>query len=320
MAQEKYHKVICGNEDVEQLGRGEASEYPSEELYFRLLVRALAMAKAQNVHPLDLFEVKYLWGDYTSQPQQPLHDGRGKYGVDPNDRDDQLRTLPFTFHHNIVLPFRLLLALGQQQNLSQRTEAQSQLPASSPFSPHSLSHYDTWIVQTLYAKFRSVASARQSTWDGKPEVAAVHPLWCLANHSCEPNVTWKHDAQSGREGEGTSRERLLVVRDLNPSTTMTRTQTEQKNEPGAGKGYGSSKEVDNGNRDEDKDKADDNEKKNKNKRLIVIKAGQEILNHYCDLDLPVNERREYMLGSLGGLCRCERCLREVEAGEERVLQ
>ncbi|OAX81161.1 hypothetical protein ACJ72_04501 [Emergomyces africanus] len=51
--------------------------------------------------------------------------------------------------------------------------------------------YDTWVLNTLYAKFRGTASGRLSTWDGGPEVCAVHPLWCLANHSCDPNVRWE---------------------------------------------------------------------------------------------------------------------------------
>jgi hypothetical protein len=53
-----------------------------------------------------------------------------------------------------------------------------------------LKKYDWWIMQTLFAKFRGVADAQQSTWTGKPEVAAVHPLWSMANHNCNPNATW----------------------------------------------------------------------------------------------------------------------------------
>lgn len=44
-----------------------------------------------------------------------------------------------------------------------------------------------------------------------------------------------------------------------------------------------------------------------------IKAGEEILNHYCDIDLNVFDRREWAKGSLGGWCMCDRCRRE--AGE-----
>jgi hypothetical protein len=120
-------------------------------------------------------------------------------------------------------------------------------------------------VQTLYAKFRGVASARQSTWDGKPEVAAVHPLWCLANHSCAPNVEW-----------GWESERMFHVRDRPVSWG-----DQKSTSVGEWKG---------------------------------IKAGEEILTHYCDMDLSVKDRREYMLGSLGGECMCERCV--WEAGQE----
>ncbi len=45
-----------------------------------------------------------------------------------------------------------------------------------------------------------------------------------------------------------------------------------------------------------------------------IKEGNEILSHYCDIELPVKERREWAKGSLGGWCMCGRCRRE--AGEE----
>ncbi|RMJ25712.1 hypothetical protein PHISP_03443, partial [Aspergillus sp. HF37] len=58
-----------------------------------------------------------------------------------------------------------------------------------PFA--SLPLFDTWVLNTLYAKFRGTASGRLSTWDGGPELCAVHPLWCLANHSCDPNVRWE---------------------------------------------------------------------------------------------------------------------------------
>jgi hypothetical protein len=42
-----------------------------------------------------------------------------------------------------------------------------------------------------------------------------------------------------------------------------------------------------------------------------IKKGDEVLNHYCDIDLPVKERREWARGSLGGYCMCGRCRREA---------
>ena len=46
-----------------------------------------------------------------------------------------------------------------------------------------------------------------------------------------------------------------------------------------------------------------------------VKKGEEILSHYCDIELGFKERREWAQGSLGGWCMCERCKRE--AGEEK---
>jgi hypothetical protein len=238
IAQTRYHTTTCGNEEVDPLGRVENSHTPSEDLYFLLLARTFAMSHSQNTHPLELPETKYLWGHFAQELQL---------------EHETFRSLPFTFHHNIVLPFRLLSVLSEEH------------PEMSPFSPRGIHWYDTWVVQTLYAKFRGVASARQSTWDGKPEVAAVHPLWCLANHSCAPNVEW-----------GWESERMFHVRDRPVSWG-----DQKSTSVGEWKG---------------------------------IKAGEEILTHYCDMDLSVKDRREYMLGSLGGECKCDRCV--WEAGQE----
>lgn len=91
---------------------------------------------------------------------------------------------------------------------------------------------------------------------GHPEVAAIHPLWCLANHDCDPNVQWEWGARMH-----------LWCRD---------------------------------------------------KRILHhesdgIEAGEEILNHYCDINLNVRERREWAQGSLGGWCQCDRCRQETKA-------
>jgi hypothetical protein len=49
-------------------------------------------------------------------------------------------------------------------------------------------------------------------------------------------------------------------------------------------------------------------------REAGIKKDEEILSHYCDVDLPVKERREWAAGALGGHCRCERCVWESVHG------
>ncbi|MCJ1482872.1 hypothetical protein MMC06_003038 [Schaereria dolodes] len=41
-----------------------------------------------------------------------------------------------------------------------------------------------------------------------------------------------------------------------------------------------------------------------------IEKGEEILNHYCDVELPLRKRREWAVGTLGGMCLCKRCIWE----------
>ena len=50
-----------------------------------------------------------------------------------------------------------------------------------------------------------------------------------------------------------------------------------------------------------------------NKHSEGIRKGEEILNHYCDVGLPVQLRREWAFGALGGVCICERCIWEAES-------
>ncbi|RMZ79918.1 hypothetical protein DV738_g3040, partial [Chaetothyriales sp. CBS 135597] len=145
------------------LGRAESSTTPEWDLYFLLVVRCIQMAITQDVHPLDLFEVKYLWGGFSSA-------GGG---------NEEKPSLPFSFHHHISLPFQLF----ENVLLS--------IPELHPYSSTWLDRFDFWTINTLYAKFRGVATASQSSFDGKAETAAVHALWCLANHSCAPNVGWE---------------------------------------------------------------------------------------------------------------------------------
>jgi hypothetical protein len=44
---------------------------------------------------------------------------------------------------------------------------------------------------------------------------------------------------------------------------------------------------------------------------VGLKKDEEVLGHYCDIGLPVKERREWARGALGGDCMCERCVWEV---------
>jgi len=43
---------------------------------------------------------------------------------------------------------------------------------------------------------------------------------------------------------------------------------------------------------------------------IAVKEGEELMSCYCNPNLEYKERREWMVGVLGGYCMCERCLEQ----------
>ncbi|KAL9604022.1 MAG: hypothetical protein Q9219_000784 [cf. Caloplaca sp. 3 TL-2023] len=159
-----YHPAVCGKPDFEAAAKDPSPLAATNALYLLLLGRTFAMSETQNIHPLDLPETKYLWGDFAQSSTQ-----------NPDQSSDAERSsgrLPFTFEDNILTPLHLL----QKMDINIFT---------------SLTTTDTWVIATLFAKFRGVASARMDPRTGMPEVCAVHPMWCLANHSCAPNVKWE---------------------------------------------------------------------------------------------------------------------------------
>ena len=233
-AQESYHPAICDILDEETIAKDPDPKELPFALYLNLLSRSLAMSETQETHPLDLKEVKYIWGDF-------LPSSANAIPVSLNAEAPPTWTLPFSFKHNISGPLHVLEKMDIDIYAS-------------------LSLYDLWIFNTLYSKFRGTASARVNERSGKPEVAAVHPLWCLANHDCDPNVQW----QWGGRMKLWCREKRVD-----------------------GKAGG-------------------------------IKRGEEVLNHYCDIELKVRDRREWAKGSLGGWCMCDRCRREAAEEEEKA--
>lgn len=230
LAMAAYHPAVC-DRGLDSLARDVPPAQAADSLYLLLCLRTLAMSVTQDTHPLALKEVKYIWGDY-----QTGLEGQQTPG-----------TLPFSFEMSIVMPFDILTKM----DIDIFRDAHK---------------YDVWIFNTLYAKFRGTASARLSGLKGTvargPEVSAVHPLWCLANHSCDPNVRWewggrmKFWARGERVTWDNGAEKAIMAR------------------PG-------------------------------------LKKDEEVLSHYCDIDLPVKERREWASGALGGDCRCERCVYEA---------
>jgi hypothetical protein len=232
-AMANYHPAVC-NKDLDTVSKDPLPKETPEALYLLLLGRALAMSVTRNVYPLDLKEVKYIWGDF-------LPSSTNAVPLSPYAGPPPIWTLPFSFATNVSGPLHLLEKMD--------IDIFAMLPS-----------YDLWIFNTLYAKFRGTASARVSSLQrsGGPEVAAVHPLWCLANHDCDPNVQWEWGA----------RMRFYA--------------REKRVQDGVAPG---------------------------------IQAGEEVRSHYCDIDLPVRERREWARGSLGGWCMCGRCRREAAAEE-----
>ena len=228
-----YHPAIC-DKDIDTIAKDPDPKETPNALYLLLLARALAMAETKECHPLDLKEVKYIWGDF-------LPSSANAIPVAIHAPPPPVWTLPFSFASNISGPLHVLEKMDIDIFAS-------------------VARYDLWIFNSLYAKFRGTASARINTRDGRPEVAAVHPLWCLANHDCNPNVQWEWGGQM-----------RLWCRE-----------NKFDGSPGG------------------------------------IKEGCEVLNHYCDIELKVQDRREWAKGSLGGWCMCERCRRESEV--ERTLE
>ncbi len=229
MAQALYHPAVC-EKDVDSIAKDPDPRHADESLHLLLLSRILAMAEHQEIHPLEVSQIKYIWGDFVASSTNEI-DFSPKAGPPPE------WTLPFSFEYNIETPLHILEKMDIDIYKT-------------------ISRYDTWVFNTLYGKFRGTASARKNPRDGRPDVAAVHPFWCLANHDCNPNVTWEW----GGRMVLWAREKRIVG-----------------DTPGG------------------------------------IKQGEEIFNHYCDITLPVQQRREWASGSLGGWCMCARCREEAAA-------
>ena len=240
LAQNSYHPSVCGR-DVEPLAKDVPPARASDALYTQLLFRALALAIGRGVHPLDLKETKSIWGDFDCEPRPSP---ATECSCDVKEYHQHVRTLPFDFQSQVLQPLHFLQQLD--------------IPIFG--APNDLA--ETWTYNTLLAKFRGTASARISPRDGRPEVAAVHPLWCLANHSCDPNVQWEW---AGEIHFTARRERVKWSKD-----------NKETREGVLGK----------------------------EARRGGIEEGEEILNHYVDVDLPVQDRREWMIGALGGPCLC----------------
>lgn len=171
-AQQFYHPAVC-DMDVDSVAKdneifqtaGPEIFQAKNALYLSLLARMLAMSVHQDIHPLEMKEIKYLWGDFLSIRDNAV-------SVLPNAEEPPRWTLPFSFKYNIQTPLHILEKMDVDIF-------------------ETLANHDLWILNTCYAKFRGVASAGMNIRDGRTDMVAVHPFWCLANHDCNPNVTWE---------------------------------------------------------------------------------------------------------------------------------
>ncbi|MCJ1322622.1 hypothetical protein MMC15_007971 [Xylographa vitiligo] len=167
VASSTYHPAVCGK-DVDAIGKDTDPKEAADALYLLLLGRVMALSETQDLHPLELKETKYIWGDFIHPNSKYVHSSTASDSTIAHH-------LPFSFTYNILSPLHILEKMDIDIYAN-------------------LERYDLWIFNTLYAKLRGTASARLSTRDGRPEVCAVHPMWCLANHSCAPNVRWEWGA------------------------------------------------------------------------------------------------------------------------------
>ncbi|RPA78749.1 hypothetical protein BJ508DRAFT_416355 [Ascobolus immersus RN42] len=269
-ARETYHPAVCGK-DLGWFYKDVQTSSNARALWNVMLLKSFATSLSRSaktplpedetsypveaqIHPLDMHEVKSAWGTY--YPRKLFSEEYIHSGLPPNEAEkEEIRLLPFTFTLQILQPRRMFLE-GLKVDLHK---------------PENFERFDTWVINTLYAKFLGTASSRLAfgtaennagtAGANRAEVCAMHLCWSLVNHSCEPNVRWECEGSIQFRG-----------------------------------------------RCSDESKADE--------KRVAVRKDEEILMSYCDVRMGYKERREWMVGSLGGACRCERCLREE--GEDLV--
>ena len=205
-----YHPAVCGvdwtwlhreaNRKLEG-AKGEEGVFDDDAVYCLLVMRAWAVALVRGVHPLELEEVWYLYGAGRRRKGKgyPLLDGTSKNeaAVDEDDEEGEDDPIPFDFHQSVIVPHMILDAL-QIEILPFPPQPESENDESLSRSPTlSLTHFDTpTSTLPLLNKFKGVASLTRhlDTRTHPPIetlVSAIHPLYSLVNHDCDPNVYWQ---------------------------------------------------------------------------------------------------------------------------------
>ncbi|KAI5809070.1 hypothetical protein DFH27DRAFT_250426 [Peziza echinospora] len=305
-ARELYHPALCGRRwewlhrevvkvrevTIEELlekknaavqnGGAEVEEDVADDsaLYALLLLKAWGMALTQGKHPLQLPEVEYLYGAGKKRTTYPEVDGK----VEGMEADEEEWFVPFDFHQDVVVPHMILEELGVDILPSPPTADDEDENEDEDEDEHveESDREDDISTSTLNMlnKFKSVASLSRSTNTTiHPPITtitlAVHPLYSLHNHVCDPNVHWlvtdsgeavftalSEEQKFWRKGQGASAENMGAWRAC-----------------WAG----------------------------------GVRKGEELFSSYVDPGLGVEARRKRIWTTLGGACWCDRCVRE--AGE-----
>ncbi|QSZ30013.1 hypothetical protein DSL72_004531 [Monilinia vaccinii-corymbosi] len=88
-----------------------------------------------------------------------------------NPNNPQL--IAFNFKDHIITPIRILRELG--------------------IDVFTNSMYDTWVLHTIYCRLQN--NKHGQTFDDI-RGTAINPLYSMFNHSCDPNVDWRHDDEN----------------------------------------------------------------------------------------------------------------------------
>ena len=293
-----YHPAVCGvdwtwlhreaNRKLEG-AKGEEGVFDDDAVYCLLVMRAWALALVRGVHPLELEEVWYLYGAGRRGGRYPLLDETSKN--DPVGEDDEKEEddpIPFDFHQNVIVPHMILDALQIEvlpfppQPHETEDETDSTHPPLSRSPILSLTHFDTpTSTLPLLNKFKGVASlTRHLDTRTHPPIetliSAIHPLYSLINHDCDPNIYW----QVNDKGE-------MCFRALDQGRKFWREGGKWPKDGGEGEA-----EWEGG-----------------------VGRGRQIRDSYVDPGMAVGERRRKIWGVLGGACRCRRCEREERERE-----
>lgn len=154
-----YHAVVCGK-DFDFLH--EAKSAPSSSSSSNLTESSIGSKLLLRVLALSIQED-------ISNPLRTSLISRLTPAYNPNDP----QLIVFNFKDHIITPIRILREFG--------------------IDVFTDSMYDTWVLHTIYCRLQN--NRHGQTFDDI-HGTAVNPLYSMFNHSCDPNVDWRHDDEN----------------------------------------------------------------------------------------------------------------------------